>query len=128
MEPRGIEPRLSAFQTDAITILAQVPYSIYLLIGSTGGIRTHTELILSQVPPAFGLQCHLVERAGIEPAYENLIRVPDATSLPFARWANKIRQDVGLIIGQCNPIKHLALADTTGAAPAWSNSTGWCNC
>lgn len=58
---------------------------IITIIGSTGGIRTHTELILSQVSPAFGLPCHMVGQAGIEPAYEKFIRLPDATSLPFVR-------------------------------------------
>ena len=62
MEPRGIEPRLSAFQTDAITILAQVPLAtklkrsfffsyppIYHSIGRRGGSRTHNLLIISQL-------------------------------------------------------------------------------
>jgi hypothetical protein len=57
------------------------------------GFEPSKVLILSQftVPIRINPQNHLVERAGIEPAYENLIRVPDATSLPSARLANKNR-------------------------------------
>lgn len=60
----------------------------------------------------------MVGQAGIEPAYEKFIRLPDATSLPFVRCSQQKLDKISVLInGQCNPIKAFGLAPPSGIEP-----------